>query len=64
MTQHDFLKGMGMHLRLLMLLKKSNAKEREALVKSFERLTRPDAMGNIYKFLAITSQNNAPFPFS
>jgi NADH dehydrogenase [ubiquinone] 1 alpha subcomplex assembly factor 7 len=54
-NQGDFLLRMGAQLRLEMLLKKAPSEQREMLISGLERLVSPQAMGDLFKVMAVTS---------
>ena len=54
-TQGEFLIRMGAQLRLEMLVKNASQPEREALVSGLQRLISPQAMGDLFKVMAIVS---------
>ena len=54
-TQGAFLQRMGAELRLQMLLKNASHEQREQLVSGLTRLISPQAMGDLFKVLAVVS---------
>jgi NADH dehydrogenase [ubiquinone] 1 alpha subcomplex assembly factor 7 len=54
-TQGQFLLAMGAQLRLEMLIKNASQPEREALVSGLQRLISPQAMGDLFKVMAVIS---------
>lgn len=54
-TQGAFLRRMGAELRLEMLLKSATQEQREGLIGGLARLMSPQAMGELFKVMAITS---------
>ena len=53
-TQREFLLNMGIDLRKDMLLKSASSEEAKAtLLSSFERLTSPKQMGDLFKVMAV-----------
>jgi NADH dehydrogenase [ubiquinone] 1 alpha subcomplex assembly factor 7 len=53
-TQGEFLRRMGAELRLEMLLKKAPQEQREGLISGLARLMSPQAMGDLFKVMAVT----------
>lgn len=56
-TQGDFLKSLGIEVRLQMLLKKANESEREYLINAYNFMVNTEHMGERYKFFSL-------FPYS
>ncbi|XP_048736959.2 protein arginine methyltransferase NDUFAF7, mitochondrial-like isoform X2 [Ostrea edulis] len=56
-TQNNFLNGMGIGVRLQVLLKNADDKTRKALLESVKRLMHPQEMGDAFKFLAIAPKD-------
>lgn len=54
-TQGQFLRRMGAELRLEMLLKNAQQEQREGLIAGLARLMSPQAMGDLFKVMALTS---------
>ena len=54
-TQGEFLQRMGATFRLDMLLKQAHPEQREALVAGLTRLMSPQAMGDLFKVMAVVS---------
>ena len=54
-TQGEFLQHMGAPVRLEMLLKKASPEQREQLVSGLTRLISPQAMGELFKVIAVVS---------
>ncbi|CEG49218.1 nadh dehydrogenase [Plasmopara halstedii] len=53
--QGNFLKNMGIKLRLDMLLQNTESKKvQEDLISSYKRLVDPDQMGSVFKAMALT----------
>jgi SAM-dependent MidA family methyltransferase len=64
LTQGEFLKQMGLIARTEALARKIEGKNREDFLESSRRLAHDDAMGTLFKVLAVTDRNlPAPFPF-
>jgi NADH dehydrogenase [ubiquinone] 1 alpha subcomplex assembly factor 7 len=53
-SQGEFLIRLGAQLRLEMLLKQASAAQREALIAGLERLISPQAMGELFKVMAVS----------
>jgi len=54
-TQGEFLVRMGAQLRLEMLIKNASQPEREALISGLQRLVSPQAMGDLFKVMAVVA---------
>jgi len=54
-TQQDFLKAMGIEMRLSMLLKNASSLQAEELISGYKRLTEKQQMGTSYKVISISS---------
>jgi NADH dehydrogenase [ubiquinone] 1 alpha subcomplex assembly factor 7 len=52
-TQGRFLERLGAELRLKALCKDANAAQKSAMISGLERLTSPDAMGELFKALCV-----------
>lgn len=61
-TQGDFLQQMGIQMRVGILCKNASSGQQQALLSGMERLTSPDAMGNLFKCLAIVHPDS-PQPY-
>ncbi|KAI8893442.1 S-adenosyl-L-methionine-dependent methyltransferase [Globomyces pollinis-pini] len=63
--QGDFLKSMGIGARVMALMAGlKNEEERKQVIAAYERLTKPNEMGDIYQFCAITPKGiDSPYPF-
>jgi SAM-dependent MidA family methyltransferase len=61
LTQREFLTRMGISARVMMLLQKARGEQKNDLISGYERLIND--MGTVYKVCAITSSNQAPYPF-
>jgi len=61
-TQGEFLARLGGGVRLEMLLKAAAPEQKEAIVNGFTRLVSPQAMGDLFKVLAVTSDPRAELP--
>lgn len=61
-SQNEFLHGLGIRDRIMMLLEHPNADEEKsaALVSQYERLCSPEQMGTLFKVMAITSSALQP----
>lgn len=53
-TQGTFLRRIGAELRLEMLLKNAPQEQRESLIAGLARLMSPQAMGDLFKVMAVT----------
>ena len=62
-TQGQFLVGMGADIRLESLLKRATPEQREPLVIGVTRLISPQAMGDLFKVMAITHGVETPSGF-
>ncbi len=62
-TQGDFLLGMGLLARAGLLGANADTAGRERIHSEVERLAGPDAMGNLFKVLAVTPPGVAVPPF-
>lgn len=54
-TQGEFLRRMGAELRLEMLLRQATPEQKENLISGLQRLISPQAMGDLFKVMAITA---------
>jgi NADH dehydrogenase [ubiquinone] 1 alpha subcomplex assembly factor 7 len=61
-TQGEFLVRMGAQLRLEMLLRQATPEQRESLVTGLQRLISPQAMGDLFKVMAFTSDARLELP--
>ena len=61
-TQGEFLRRMGAELRLEMLLRKASPEQREQLVAGITRLISPQAMGELFKVIAVTADHGQEVP--
>ena len=61
-TQGDFLARLGGGVRLEMLLKAAAPEQKEAIVSGFTRLVSTQAMGELFKVLAVVSDPRADVP--
>ena len=61
-TQGEFLRRMGAELRLEMLLRQANPEQKAKLISGLERLISPQAMGDLFKVIAITSDHRMDVP--
>jgi len=61
-TQGEFLKAMGATLRADMLLARAEGAQKEQIRTSLERLISPQAMGDLFKVLAVTSDATMAVP--
>jgi SAM-dependent MidA family methyltransferase len=64
MAQGDFLLGLGLLERAGRLGAKADAAARERISGEVERLAGPDAMGSLFKVLALTPRGTAIAPFA
>jgi SAM-dependent MidA family methyltransferase len=55
MTQGEFLKRMGLRERAEVLARGKNAATADAVAAAAERLAGPEAMGDLFKVLAVSS---------
>lgn len=62
-TQSDFLKQLGLEQRAAMLKRGASAEQTQAIDAAVHRLTDDDAMGTLFKVLAITAGNIEPAGF-
>lgn len=62
-TQAAFLSRLGIELRTEALLKQANDAQKQAIVSSTRRLVAADAMGTLFKVLAVTSSGLTPAGF-
>jgi len=59
-TQHDFLKNMGIDVRLMNLLRQCrNSEDHRKIVASYKMIVGKENMGERFKFLGITSKNSS-----
>ncbi len=61
-NQGDFLIRMGAKLRLEMLLRNATAEQRELLISGLERIISPQAMGELFKVMGVTSDARVELP--
>jgi NADH dehydrogenase [ubiquinone] 1 alpha subcomplex assembly factor 7 len=61
-TQGEFLRRMGAELRLEMLLKQAIGEQREQLISGLTRLISPQAMGELFKVMAVISDPRVDVP--
>ncbi len=59
-TQGDFLRNMGIDIRLSMLCKMASLEQQDQLKKDVYRLTSPEEMGTLFKCMAISSSSTPP----
>lgn len=57
-SQGQFLAGLGIELRLNTLLKRATPEQREELISSVTRLISPQAMGDLFKVMALTARSD------
>lgn len=62
-TQGDFLRRLGAELRATALCKQAPQEQRHKILSGLERLISPQAMGTLFKVLAITSSLEKPAGF-
>jgi len=62
-AQGTFLKRLGAELRAAALCKNAKAEQRDAILSGLERLVAPQAMGELFKVLAVTHEPGAPAGF-
>lgn len=62
LNQGAWLERMGAKLRLEMLLKHASPEQRSHLVSGLERLTSPQAMGELFKVMAVVSDARIEIP--
>lgn len=62
-TQGRFLVNMGADIRLESLLKRASPEQKEPLISSVTRLISPQAMGDLFKVIALTSGVEQPSGF-
>lgn len=62
-TQGSFLAHMGVELRLEALLKRATHEQKQGLISSVTRLISPQAMGELFKVMAITHGLETPSGF-
>ena len=60
--QGKFLKNMGAELRLNMLLKEAHEPQKEQLVTGLERLTSPQAMGDLFQVMGLYHEYTDEMP--
>ena len=60
--QGNFLKNMGAEVRLNMLLKEAPAEQGQQLALGLERLTSPQAMGDLFQVMALTKDYQEEMP--
>ena len=61
-TQGEFLRRMGAELRLEMLLKQAAPDQRDQLISGLSRLISPQAMGDLFKVIAVVSDPRIDVP--
>lgn len=61
-TQGEFLVRMGAPLRLEMLLKQATHEQRDMLISGLQRLISPQAMGDLFKVMAVSSDAGIDVP--
>ena len=61
-TQGEFLRRIGAELRLEMLLKQASKEQREQLISGLTRLISPQAMGDLFKVIAVVSDARLDVP--
>ncbi len=61
-NQGEWLVRMGAQLRLEQLLKHASATQRDPLITGLQRLISPQAMGELFKVMAVTSAHNLELP--
>lgn len=61
-NQGEFLLRLGAQLRLEMLLKQATPEQREPLISGLQRLISPQAMGELFKVMAITADARIETP--
>lgn len=61
-NQGEFLVRMGAQLRLEQLLKHATSTQRDPLITGLQRLISPQAMGELFKVMAISSAHNIELP--
>lgn len=64
MTQGDFLLGLGLVERAGQLGANADSRTRETISQAVERLAGPDAMGELFKVLAIVPRGTVVAPFN
>lgn len=64
LTQKDFLLNLGLETRVQKLSFKKPLPVQNQLKEDFKRLTDPLEMGNLFKVMLITNQENDLYPFS
>lgn len=57
-TQGRFLASMGVEIRLEALLKRAESDQRDSLISGVTRLISPQAMGELFRVMAITSKQD------
>ena len=62
-TQGRFLVNLGADLRLEALLRRAHPEQKDALISGVTRLISPQAMGELFKVMAITSRAYSPSGF-
>ena len=62
LPQGEFLERLGIRLRLKRLLQAATKEQAEDLNAGAERLTAPDAMGDLFGVLALTRPSTPPPP--
>nr|XP_022333358.1 protein arginine methyltransferase NDUFAF7, mitochondrial-like isoform X2 [Crassostrea virginica] len=61
-TQNNFLNGMGIGVRLQVLMQNADDNTRKVLMESVRRLMHPREMGEAFKFLAIAPKDTGYVP--
>lgn len=59
-TQGDFLRNMGIDLRLAMLGRRGTTEQQQQLSQAVHRLTSKDEMGTLFKCMAVSSSTTPP----
>jgi SAM-dependent MidA family methyltransferase len=62
-SQAEFLKELGIEVRLMRLLSDSTPEQAEQLISSFKRLMYPNEMGELFKAFAIAHHAIVPSGF-
>lgn len=60
--QGEFLLRLGAQLRLEMLLKQATSQQRDGLISGLQRLISPQAMGELFKVMAVTGDAHHETP--
>lgn len=61
-TQGEFLRRIGADIRLEMLIKQASPQQRDGLITGLTRLISPQAMGTLFKVMALTSDPRLDVP--